>query len=223
MNNILRFSIFYIPLSIIICLLVAVMLNAVKNKAIRSVIAISLFLPNLTSSVAYSVIFQRIFDPESFLTKIIQAITGIRVGWFSDPNIVLIPIAIMIVWKSAGYYALILYASLASIPSSYNEAAVIDGAGPFTRFFRITLPVINPAFLVVVIFSVTTFFTIFGEPYILTGGGGPLFASYTFKLAQFHQIYERLSIGMGSAVSIVAGTFSYLLVLAVKKFVGREV
>ena len=129
----------------------------------------------------------------------------------------------MIVWKSSGYYALLLLANISTIPDSYHEAAVIDGAGPFTRFWKITLPMINPTFVIVVIFAVTTFFTIFAEPLMLTGGGGPMLASYTFRMETFHQIYDRMAIGYGAAVSLVAGVMSYALVLFIKKIVGKEV
>ncbi|MCK4541321.1 MAG: sugar ABC transporter permease [Spirochaetales bacterium] len=223
MYNMIRFGIIYIPLSLVISMMLALMLNSVKNVALKSFLVISYFLPNLTAGVAYSVIFQKIFDPHSFLTKAISTITGTNIGWFSDTNIVLIPMAIMIVWKSSGYYALLLLANISSIPDSYHEAALIDGAGSFTRFWKITLPMINPTFVIVVIFAVTTFFGMFAEPLMLTEGGGPMLASYTFKMEIFHQIYDRMAVGYGAAVSLVAGIMSYVLVLLIKKFVGKEV
>ena len=223
MYNMIRFWIMYIPLAICLSMIVALMLDIIKNTKLRALFAIALFIPNLTSSISYSVIFSKIFNPNSFLSRAIYTISGKEIGWFSDPGIVLFPIAIMIAWKSCGYYALILLANISTIPKSYHEAAVMDGAGPLARFFKITLPVINPTFLIIAIYSVTTFFLIFGEPYLLTGGGGPMFASYTFKLEQFHQLYERLAVGMGAAVSIVAGLFAYAAVLVVKKLVAKEV
>lgn len=223
MYNMVRFGIIYIPLSITIAMVLALMLNSVKNVVLKSFLVISFLLPNLTGAVAYSVIFQKIFSPYSFLSKAISFITGTDIGWFTDANIVLIPIAIMIVWKSSGYYALLLLANISSIPDSYHEAAFIDGAGAFTRFWKITLPMINPTFVIVVIFAATTFFGIYGEPLMLTGGGGPMLASYTFKLETVHQIYDRMAVGYGAAVSLVAGVMSYIFVLLIRKFVGKDV
>lgn len=223
MFNMVRFGIIYIPLSLIISMALALMLNSVKNVVLKSFLVISFLLPNLTGAVAYSVIFQKIFSPYSFLSKAISFIAGKDIGWFTDANIVLIPIAIMIAWKSSGYYALLLLANISSIPASYHEAAQMDGARAFTRFWKITLPMINPTFIVVVIFAATTFFSVFAEPLLLTGGGGPMLASYTFKLETVHQIYDRMAVGYGAAVSLVAGVMSYILVLLIKKFVGREV
>ncbi len=221
--NMFRFGIIYIPLSIVISMILALMLNSVKNIVLKGFLVIAFLLPNLTGSVAYSVIFQKIFSPYSFITKAISWISGTDIGWFTDVHLVLIPIAIMITWKSSGYYALILMANISSIPASYHEAARMDGAGPFTRFWKITLPMINPTFVIIVIFATTTFFSIYAEPLLLTGGGGPMLASYTFKLEAVHQIYDRMALGYGAAVSLVSSLISYTLVILIRKLVGRDI
>jgi len=220
-TNMFKFSIIYIPAALILSMLISLMLASVENKKLRGIFTAAIILPQLSSAVAYTVIFSQIFHPNSLLSRFVSFIFNQRISWFSNPNLVLIPIATMILWKSIGYYSLLLTANITSIPKEYHEAALLEGATAWTRFWKITFPLINPTFVIIVIFSVTTFFAIFAEPYMLTAGG-PMLASHAFKLEIYHQIYERLAAGKGAAVAVIQGLISFSLVMMIRKILERK-
>ena len=83
----------------------------------------------------------------------------------------MLAIALVVAWKFVGYYGLILYSGLQTIPEEIYDAARLDNAPPLTRLFRITLPMINAQLIMVLVFTILVSFSIFTEAYLITGGG----------------------------------------------------
>jgi multiple sugar transport system permease protein len=134
----------------------------------------------------------------------------------------LFSIAAIVAWKFVGYYGLIFLSGLNAIPKDVYEAASLDGANASQRFFRVTIPLLNPALVVVLVFGTILSFNIFTEPYLITGGT-PDDTTNTFMLLIYRTIFEDLRIGLGAAMAIVMAALSFLAMSIVRRLVEREV
>jgi multiple sugar transport system permease protein len=111
-----------------------------------------------------------------------------------------VAIIITEVWKTTPFMALLLLAGLALVPDELHEAAKVDGASAFQRFFRITLPLIKPAILVALLFRTLDAFRIFDSVFILTAGQNN---TETVSILGYNQLLNRLNLGLGSTISVL--------------------
>ncbi|MGE5860905.1 MAG: carbohydrate ABC transporter permease, partial [Ignavibacteria bacterium] len=144
-----------------------------------------------------------------------------KVGWLVDPDVAMPSIAIMATWKNVGLYIILFLVGLQTVPPHYYEAAEIDGANYFQKFFKITLPSINPTIFMVVVLSTIGGFSLFIEPYIMTGGG-PLNSTLSAVLYIYKQGFFYYHMGYAATL----GFFFALLILSVvviqRKFIEKE-
>jgi multiple sugar transport system permease protein len=218
--NTFNFMLYFIPMVLGLSLLFALGLKRVK--LFRTFFILAFLVANVSSGVAYSIIFQKLFAINGPLNGLTRAIFGITIPWFSSPQLATLSIAIMVTWKFIGYYGLILFSGLQAIPESLYEAAELDGAGKMTKFFRITLPLINPSIVMVLVLSLTLTFGIFTEPFLITGGG-PMRTTYTFQMLIYTTAFQKINPGYASTLAIVVALLSYGCVLLTRKLVEREV
>ena len=218
-KNSLYFMVVYVPLSIISALVVALLLSRIK--VLQSFFATGYLMSYISAGVAYSIIFRLLFSGDGLINTWLSKI-NITIPWFSDPNIAMASIALIVVWKFLGYYSLIFLAGLQAIPKSLYEAASIDGASDWVQFFRITVPLLNPSFTIVLVFAIMLSFNIFTEPYMITGGG-PLDSTQTFVMQIYHQTFTALHAGYGSSFAIIIAAISFIFVFVIKKTVERDV
>jgi multiple sugar transport system permease protein len=215
-----KFWLVFLPAVIVASLGLALLLQRIKR--FRG-LYIAGFLASYTmAGVAYSIIFNLLLAGNGMVNNAIWEIFHVRVPWFTDPRIAMVSIALVVVWKFIGYYGLIFLAGLQAIPRELYEAATIDGASPWTCFWRITIPMINPSITIVFVFATILAFGIFTEPYLITGGG-PLGSTRTFMLIIYQKTFENLEAGYGSAMAILMAAFSFGAVALVRKGVEREV
>jgi len=191
-------------------------------KYFKTFVTLSFLVSYVSSGVAYSIVFQRIFSEIGPLNRFLYNTFGFTIPWFSDPQLALFSIALMVTWKFIGYYGLILYSGLQAIPKTIFEAAQLDGASRWTTFWRITFPLMNPAVVTVLILSVNLSFGIFTEPYMITGGG-PMNRTLTFLLYMYTTAFQRINPSYATALAIVTALINFSLVLIVRKVVEREV
>ena len=218
--NTFNFMIYYIPMVLTFALLFAIALT--KIKYFKSFFVLSFLVANVSSGVAYSVVFQRLFAVNGPLNRLTYALFGKTIPWFNEPQLALFAIAMMVAWKFIGYYGLIFYSGLESIPKSLYEAADLDGAGKFMKFWKITLPLLNPSMIMVLVLSISLSFGIFTEPYMITGGG-PMKRTYTFQMMIYETSFRKLQPGCASVVAIMAALISFGCIILVRKLMEREV
>ena len=144
--NTIWFCVLTVPLGIFLALIVAVMLNT-KIKG-RTAFRAIFFLPMVVAPAAVAMVWKWMFNTEY---GIINTLLGHSVNWITDPNIVMITCAIVAIWSSIGYDAVLLLSGLQNISKSYYEAASLDGASKIQQFFYITLPMVSPTLFVVLI------------------------------------------------------------------------
>jgi multiple sugar transport system permease protein len=180
--------------------------------------AVGFFLPYLASGVAIGLVVRGLLSYDSPLNEFLRQVFGSSPRWLRDPFWATLVISLMIVWKFSGYYALIFLAGLQGIPRELYEAAALDGAGPFTQFRKITLPLLYPAFYTVLVLVVGLCFGIFTEPYVLTGGG-PRFATHTWQLEIYYQAFERFRAGYGATVAVLNALATFVSILIIRRAV----
>ena len=217
-KNSLYFMAVYVPLSIVSALGVALLLSRIKF--LQSFFAVGYLMSYISAGVAYSIVFSLLFSGDGLINTWLSKI-NITIPWFSDPDIAMASIAMIVVWKYLGYYSLIFLAGLQAIPESLYESASIDGASERVKFFKITVPLLNPSFTIVLVFAVMLSFNIFTEPYMITGGG-PLDSTQTFVMQIYHQTFTALHAGYGSSFAIIVAAISFLFVFAIRKTVERD-
>ncbi len=218
--NTFNFMLYFIPIVISFSLLFALGLKRVK--LFRTFFILAFLVANVSSGVSYSIIFQKLFAVNGPVNDLTRALFGVTIPWFSSPQLATLSIAIMVTWKFIGYYGLIFFSGLQAIPQSLYEAAELDGAGKWTKFFKITVPLLNPSIVMVLVLSLTLTFGIFTEPFLITGGG-PMRTTYTFQMLIYSTAFQKINPGYASSLAIVVALLSYGCVLLTRKLVEREV
>jgi len=183
-----------------------------KGKAFtRAFILLPFIIPTVLSTFAWKWMFDPTFSVINW-TLFHLGLIHTRINWLGDPDLALISVIIVNVWRGVPFYAISLLAGLQTINPELQEAAAIDGARPWQRFWHVTWPLLLPVTMVVVLFSVIQTFADFQLVYVLTGGGPAnatqLFATYAYQLG----IGTGL-LGEGAAISLAM--FPFLLVIVV--------
>jgi len=207
--NTLIFLVIHIPLQIVIALFLAELLN--QKIKFRGFFRAAFFLPVIVSGVVVTILWQQLygFDTGLFNRLLVQIGLG-KVGWLTDPNIAMPAIAVMATWKNVGLYVILFLVGLQTVPPQYYEAADLEGATHFQKFFKITLPVINPTIFMVVVLSTIGGFSLFIEPYVMTGGG-PLNSTISAVLYIYKQGFFYYHMGYAATL----GFFFAMIILAV--------
>lgn len=201
LSNTIYFTLLYVPL----VLAAALGLALLVNRGIRTVIIFRFmfFLPVVTSAVAASMVFQWIYNREFGLLNYLLGIFGIpKVSWLTDLRVVMFSVVFVNIWKNAGKLMVIYLAGLQGIPKYLYEAAEIDGANGFQKFWSITLPMISPTTFFILITSVIDSFQVFEIVFTLTGGG-PLDATRTLVTYIYDMSFTRFKMGYACALAIV--------------------
>lgn len=184
-----------------IALVVAFLLNA-SFVRFRTFFRIGYFLPNVTSLVAVAIVFGTVFSNNYGLLNYMLSLLGLNsIEWLNKTWGIQLAISVMVIWRWAGYNAIIYLAGLQSIPTVLYEAAKIDGASGIQSFFKITIPNLRPIILFTVITSTIGGMQIFTEPQVLVGNdGGVSGGGMTIVLYLYREAFVNNYFGYGAAV-----------------------
>ncbi len=218
--NTLNFLAYLVPMILIFSILYALALT--KIKYLKSFVIFSFLVANISSGVAYSIMFSNIFSTNGPVNTLVEKLFGFTIPWFSNPQLAIFSICLMITWKFIGYYGLIIYAGLEGIPPSVIEAAKLDGADNKTVFWKIVLPLLNPSLMTVTILTITLTFGIFTEPYMITGGG-PMQRTTTFLIYIYDTAFRRINPSYATLVALATAIISYSIVMLIRKLFEKEV
>lgn len=170
LGNTAKYIVLYLPLMLTTSLLGASLLSQ-KRPGVGA-FRVIYYIPVLTSWVAASLIWRSILAPQYGAMNGILEIFGITgPGWLLDEKWAMPAIVLVSVWKDMGFFALILLSGIVGINRSYYEAADLDGAGKWKKFWKITLPLLTPAIFYVLIVSLINSFQLFPQIMIMTDGG----------------------------------------------------
>jgi multiple sugar transport system permease protein len=204
-----------VPLSIAASLGAALLLDS-KLARFKGFFRTALFAPVVTTVVAVAVIWRYLLHTRYGLINYTLAHFGIApIDWLGDPHWSMPAIILFAVWKNFGYNMIILLAALQSIPADLYEAARIDGANFAQQFRHITLPMLRPALLLVSIITVSGYFQLFAEPYVMTRGD-PLQSTVSVLYFMYEEGFTWWSLGRASAIAfllfaLILGVTSVLL------------
>ena len=201
-NNLIYFAIGLVGLAFSLFLAVVLTGRIRLAKSFRAVI----FTPFILNVTAVSFMFGFLYETESGAINLGLRALGLSFleqRWLSDPHLVNVSLAFVVVWKSVGFYMVLLIAALQSIPKDLYEAAVMDGAGKWNMFRYITIPSISDIVKLIVFLVFTGSVQTFEQPFLLTGQGGPGYASMTFALYSVHAAFKFGRYGLASSMAVV--------------------
>ena len=203
-----------VPLSIVVGLLVAVLLN--QDVKLSGLFRTIFYLPSVISGVAIAIVFSWIFNFRFGILNYFLSLVGIEgPNWLGHPRWTLWAFVLMSLWGVGGNIVIFL-AALQGVPSVLYEAAEIDGASKWRCFWRITLPMISPAILFVLIMGVICTFQTFTQAYIMTGGG-PAHSTLFYLLYLYRNAFNWFEMGYASALAWVLFIIMLILTLVMLK------
>ncbi len=214
--NTILFCILTVPVGIALALLVAILLNAkVRFKGgFRAIY----FLPMVCAPAAIAMVWRWMFNGEY---GIINSILGVNINWLTNPSTAILACAIVAIWSSIGYDAVLLLSGLQNISKSYYEAAHLDGAGPIRQFFSITLPMISPTLFVTLIMRMMASLKVYDLIYMMIDQSNPVIPNVQSLMYLFYR--EAFVAGnKGFASAIVIWTILLIGIVTVVQFIGQK-
>jgi ABC-type sugar transport system permease subunit len=219
-GNTLKFLLLHIPLQLVVSLLLAYLLN--QQIRAKSFFRASFFLPVIVSGVVVTILWQQLLGYDTgLINRFITTLGFAKVGWLVNPDIAIYSIALMATWKNLGLYVILFLVGLQTVPPQYYEAAKLEGATKWQQFYHITLPMINPTIFMVVILSTIGGFSLFIEPYIMTGGG-PLNQTLSAVLYIYKQAFQYYNMGYSATLGFFYALLIMTVVVIQKKVIEKE-
>jgi len=188
-----------VPLDIVCSLGLAMLLNRpIRAMAIYRGIY---FVPVVTSLIAVAIVWQWLYHTDVGLINLMLGQVGIgKINWLGSLEWAMPAVIFMSTWKAMGYYAVIFLAGLQGIPQHLYEAAEIDGANDWQKFWRITLPLLSPTMFFVLVISIIQAFQVFGQIFIMTRGG-PANSTSTIVYFIYNNAFVWFRMGYAAAAS----------------------
>ncbi len=218
--NVLRFLGYYVPIVLTCSLAFAFGLQHIGRGKVF--IALCFLLAHISSGVAYSLVFTKIFSSTGPMNRLLLDWFGFSIPWLSSPSMAMFSISLVVTWKFVGYYGLILYSGLVAIPNEIYDAAKLDNTPPLMRLFKISLPMINSQLIMVLVFAITVAFGIFTEPYMMTAGG-PMESTNMPLLVIYESAFHRLQPGRAALMAVIIAIVSYLAIKIMRKILEKNV
>ncbi|MCO8271704.1 sugar ABC transporter permease [Actinoplanes sp. TRM 88003] len=199
-----------LAVNVVLGLLLAVLLETRMPRWLRGVFRLSFLFPFVVSAAAVALIWRFLLNKDLGLVNYLLGTLGVdRIDWLGSSAWAPISIIIVNSWKTIGFSILVYIAGLQAIPHQLKEAAIVDGANAWTRFWRITFPLLSPTIFFLVVINTINSFQIFAEPRVLTSGG-PGDASRTIVQYLYDRAFGDFDLGYASAIGI-----TFMLVLIV--------
>lgn len=219
LSNTVLYLVVQVPIMILLALAISSMLNN-KRLKFKGLFRTAIFLPCVTSLVAYSIVFKSLFATDGFVNAMLVKLNIIAepISWITDPVWAKVLIIVAITWRWTGYNMVFYLSGLQGIDDSIYEAAEIDGAGAFQKFKSITLPMLKPIILFTTINSTIGTLQLFDEPMNITQGGP---ANATITISQYiYNILFKYSSDFGYAAAV---SYVVVIMIVVLSFIQLKV
>ena len=196
-DNTVYFTAMSVSLELLLGLGIALLLN--RTFRFRGIVTALVLVPWAIPTVVSARMWEWMYNTDF---GILNHLLGMKINWLGSPFWAMNAAIVMDVWKTTPFVAILLLAGLKMIPRDLYQAARIDGAGAWSIFRRITLPLLMPVVLVVIIFRTMDAFRVFDAVYVLTGGG-PANTTETLSIYAYKVLFQTLQFGYGSALSVI--------------------
>ena len=201
--NTFGFVVVAVLLQIAVALVLAVLVQSKMPSWLRGLFRSSFFFPLILSAASVSLIMSYLFNEDfGTINKVLALLGMASVKWLSTAAGATIVTVIIYVWQNFGFTFLLFIGGLSSIPGDVYEAASIDGASGWSRFWRITLPLLSPTLLVASVMAIISALQIFDQPYVLTRGG-PGDSTRTAVMVIYQSAFQELHFGLAAAIGLV--------------------
>jgi multiple sugar transport system permease protein len=215
------FTVISVTLELILGTAMALLMNEAFRG--RSILRAVVLVPWAVLTVGTAIMWKSIFEPDlGFMNQLLQALhlPGAHTVWLGQSGYAMAVLIFADVWKTAPFMALLILAGLQVIPDDVYDAAKVDGASMWQRFWYVTLPLLRPAILVALIFRTLDALRIFDLPFVLTQGSN---GTTSLSLYAYQQLTQNRLIGPGSSLAVL----TFIIVMAVSflyiRFVGGNI
>lgn len=203
-TNTFYFIILRVPIGMVFSFILAVGLNKIRQQTLSSTLLGAMFVPTVTSMVAWTLVFKLLYDPAlGPLNIALSKIGTITPSWLGDPKWIIPSIALMDIWKYAGYQTLLLYTGLQSIPGEYYDACKVDGCGNWKSFWKITFPLMVPISSMTFIILLINCIQIFVPMYVLFPNLSPGNAASTIGTEIYKQAFKYFNMEYASTLAVI--------------------
>lgn len=223
-RNTVLYNAVFVVLGVAIPVVLALLLNEIKNKGMMKIYQSSMFLPYFLSWVVVSYCVFAFLNPEKgYFNAIIQQFGGNPVSWYAEKSYWPFIIIFMSQWKGMGYNTVVYLASICGIDNTYYEAAVLDGAAKWQQIKYITLPLLKPVITILLIMAVGGIFKAdFGLFFQLPRDSGPLYpVTNVLDTYIFRALKTNGEIGMSSVAALFQSTVGFILIMIANKIVSK--
>lgn len=201
----LKNSLILLVLTVTIQVPIALLLALILDRCTKflNFFKTAYFIPVLLSATAAGLLWGRVFDVRNgLINKIFEMFSIAPQQWLSDEKTVIFALAVPLIWKEIGYYLVILYAAIKSIPKDYFEAALLDGCSTIQSTWYITIPMCRNSLNTVVVLTAIAALRVYPLIYTMTGGG-PYNSSATLAIQMYSESFLKMNFGYGSAIAVV--------------------
>lgn len=205
----LKNNVLYAVISVIVQvgfgLVLAAVLEDVVFRKVAPFFRTVYFIPTIISMTVVCLLFEFIYNPQmGLLNSLLKAcgLDELTKIWLGSKKTAMYAVIAVSQWQSTGYITMLFIVAIQKIPHELYEAALVDGAGKIKRFFYITVPQVKQMFFVTMVLTVVGAFTVFNEPYILTGGG-PGTATMVLSLHMYQTGFIKNNMGYASAIAML--------------------
>ncbi len=213
LRNTLFFTAEYLVLNIIISLGLAVWISSLKMG--QRWFRVIFFLPTFTPGIAVAIVWMLIFAPDGFFDFVMSSLSIHIPSMLTDQTLAMQAVIIVSLWAGVGYNTVLFNAALDMVPANYLEAARIDGASAWDRFWKIRLPLISPTLFFGTVMTAITSLQVFDQIYVMTRGG-PGNATATLGYAIYQRGFQNFQMGYASAIAWVM--FAMIMALTAFQF-----
>lgn len=184
---------------------------------------VAMFLPLGLAPVVTAILWQQILGPYGLVNTLLIEDLHLRstpIGFLGDPKVALYTVIVAAIWQYSGYNMLLYYAGLQSLPAERLEAASIDGAGPWARFYYVIFPYLRPVVAVVVVLNLIGGWKVFELVYVMTSGG-PDRATEVLSTYLYQQAFSFNAVGYASSIAVVIIAVATISALARSRLAGE--
>jgi sn-glycerol 3-phosphate transport system permease protein len=223
--KVLRNTAVYTGVSVLLIILLALMISLLIQKSSRfnALTQACIFTPHIVSILSISIVWLWLMNPDHGLLNYLLKLVGQKpLKWVQSSDTAMMSIIIVSVWKSLGYYALILVSAIKAIPDSIYEAAELDNAPTIRVFFRITLPLLSPQLFFILIMLTISSFKVFETVRVMTLGG-PNNATNTLVFYIYNNVFTTMRIGLAASAGVVLMVIISILTLIYFALLSKRV
>ena len=222
LKNTIVYSIFTVPLTLVAALALAILLNQkIKGTTFFRTVT---FFPYVASLVAVAAVWNMLFTPNKggLMNQLLMKVGLEPLKWAAAPNTVMFTIILFSIWKNMGYYMVIYLAGLQGISEDLYEAASLDGANGWQKFWYVTLPQLKPTTFFVTVMLTISCFKIYDIVYMLAGGSNGVVNKSAIVLVYYiyEEAFRNWKLGSASAGALVL--FAIVLIITLIQFRGEK-